>query len=213
MKKIVIILVLIFAGKFVSAQTFGEWFRQKATQKKYLIEQIAALELYGGVLKKGYEIGRDGLTLIGDLKNVDFNLHKDYFGSLASVNPEIKRYSKVAEILVMQLRILEMNRSTMREIESVAEMDKSEKDYCRLVFGRVLEDCGQSMDKLINIAVSGKVVMKDNERLERIDWIYLEVVDIYSFSKIFSDEVIQLVGSKQAEQNEVERSRMLNGIK
>lgn len=206
-------LVLVFICQLAGAQTFAEWFRQKATQKKYLIEQIAALELYGGVLKKGYKIGRDGLTLIGDLKNGDFNLHKDYFGSLASVNPEIKKYSKVAEILVMQLRILEMNRKTMSEIESVAEMDNKEKDYCRLVFGRVLEDCSQSMDKLMNIAVSEKVVMKDNERIERIDAIYLEVIDIYSFSKIFSDEVIQLVGSKNAEQNEVERSRILNGIK
>lgn len=213
MKKIGIVLILVFLSKLGSAQTFAEWFRQNATQKKYLAEQIAALELYGGVLRKGYEIGRDGLTLISDLKNGDFNLHKGYFGSLSNLNPEIKKYSKVAEIIAMQLRVVEMNRMTMREIEHNGLFDAKEKEYCRLVYNRVLEDADHSMDKLLNVAVSGKVVMKDDERLARIDAIYIEVIDIYSFSKIFNDEVIQLVGSKNAEQREVERSRILTGIK
>lgn len=28
------------------AQSFSEWFKQKKTQKKYLLEQIAALQMY-----------------------------------------------------------------------------------------------------------------------------------------------------------------------
>jgi hypothetical protein len=35
-----------------TAQTWSEWFSQKKTQKKYLLEQVAALKIYAGYLKK-----------------------------------------------------------------------------------------------------------------------------------------------------------------
>ena len=41
------------------AQTFAEWFRQSATQKKYLLQQIAALQVYIGYVQKGYSIAKE----------------------------------------------------------------------------------------------------------------------------------------------------------
>src|SRR5690606_37042983 len=88
------------------AQTWDEWFQQKKTQKKYLIKQVAALQIYLGYVKKGYEIARQGLNLIGDIKDGDFSLHKDYFESLKAVNPAIRNSAKVAEIILLQKLIM-----------------------------------------------------------------------------------------------------------
>ena len=87
------------------AQNWNEWFRQKRTQIRYLVNQLAALQVYIELGQEGYAIYRDGLQLVGDIKNGDFNLHKDYLGSLMLVNPAIKRYKKVAEIIAFQVRI------------------------------------------------------------------------------------------------------------
>ncbi|MCH5688762.1 conjugal transfer protein TraI [Niabella sp. W65] len=53
MKKILLFLLLVVsAGSNLQAQTFAEWFQQKKTQKKYLLQQIAALQVYIGYAKK-----------------------------------------------------------------------------------------------------------------------------------------------------------------
>ena len=75
MKKIIAIALLLSFAESISAQTFDEWFNQKATQRKYLIQQIAALEVYTGYVSDGYSIAKKGLNIIHDIKNGDFNLH------------------------------------------------------------------------------------------------------------------------------------------
>ena len=89
MKKIVAIALLLSFATSGSAQTFAEWFNQKATQRKYLIQQIAALQVYIGYVSKGYSIAKNGLNTIRDIKRGDFNLHNSYLTSLVTVNPKI----------------------------------------------------------------------------------------------------------------------------
>ena len=55
---------MVLCAENLTAQTWAEWFRQKATQKKYLLQQIAALHVYSGYLSKGYSIAKDGLNTI-----------------------------------------------------------------------------------------------------------------------------------------------------
>ena len=95
MKKLLIISIVVLCAENLSAQTWAEWFRQKATQKKYLLQQIAALHVYSGYLSKGYSIAKDGLNTIKSIKNGDLLQHSNYFTSLVTVNPQIKRYKKV----------------------------------------------------------------------------------------------------------------------
>ena len=74
MKRIITILLLACCMQNLQAQTFDEWFRQGKTQKKYLAEQIAALQFYIGIAKEGYKAVGKGLQTIGDIKNGDFNI-------------------------------------------------------------------------------------------------------------------------------------------
>ena len=59
MKKLLILSTMVLCADNLSAQTVAEWFRQKATQRKYLLQQIAALHVYSGYLSKGYSIAKD----------------------------------------------------------------------------------------------------------------------------------------------------------
>ena len=59
------------------------------TQKKYMLQHIAALQVYIGYAKKGYNIASKGINTVRNIKNGDFNLHRDFFSSLKNINPAI----------------------------------------------------------------------------------------------------------------------------
>src|ERR1700730_10865994 len=101
MKKLLIVLLVV--PVFVSAQ-------QQQKQIQRLLEQIVANKLYIGYLEKGYKIVHSGLQTIQGIKKGDFNLHFDFFDSLQKVNPKIKTYGRVAEIISFQLQIIKKSK-------------------------------------------------------------------------------------------------------
>ena len=82
------------------SQTTAEWTQQKKTQIKYLVQQIIAFQTYLIYVKKGYDIAHKGITTVQNIKNGEWNLHKDFFGSLKMVNPSIEKYAKVVSTKV-----------------------------------------------------------------------------------------------------------------
>src|ERR1700744_2509821 len=96
MKFLFIAMLLLAASASCGAQTFDEWFSQKKTQIKYLVTQIAELELYTKDLEKGYQIAHDGLATINDIRHGEFDLHNNYFNSLLTANASISASSTVS---------------------------------------------------------------------------------------------------------------------
>src|SRR4051794_30947843 len=122
--------------------------QSKKTQKKYLLEQIAALKVYLGYLQKGYLITRKGLTTIGNIKQGDFNLHDDFFSSLKNVNPAIRKYSKVADIIAFQLEIVDRYKKTYKYVQSSGLYNRNEIDFIRKVFSRLITSATQDNKEL-----------------------------------------------------------------
>ena len=213
MKKLLILFLLTTIVTTTQAQTFAEWFKQKKTQKKYLIQQIAALQVYIGYAQKGYSIAKEGLNAIGDFKRGEFNLHTGYFNPLKSVNPKIKQYAKVADIMAMQVTITQCYSRTRRQVRESGAFNRKELDYIGRVLGRLLDGCENTLDELIAVTTDGNLEMKDNERLERIDVLYKDMTDKYTFSQSFSNETMVLAASRIKENNDVRTSRALYGIK
>lgn len=181
----------------VQAQGLGEWFNQKKTQTKYLIKQIAALQVYLGYLKKGYRITQDGLNLIGDIKGGEFNLHKDYFSSLKTVNPNIMKYPKIAAILSMQMGIINQHYSIMAISKESDQLDAEELNYIKKVFENLEDEAEKDLDELQLVITNGQMQMTDDERIKEIDKIYNSVQDKYSFSISFSDKVKLLIEKRK----------------
>jgi hypothetical protein len=213
MKKIILFLLLfVSAGSSLQAQTFAEWFRQKKTQKKYLLQQIAALQVYIGYAQKGYNIAKEGLATIGGFTRGEFNLHTDYFNSLKSVNPEIKRYVRVGDIIALQVKIVQNYNRTYRRLNSGDAFSNDELAYIGRVFSRLLDDCNKTLDELIAVTTAGKLEMKDDERMKRIDILYFDMQDKFTFSQSFSNDAVLFAASRIKEKTDIQTSRVLNGI-
>ncbi|MFT3981203.1 MAG: hypothetical protein QM687_12080 [Ferruginibacter sp.] len=210
--KALLMITMLFLSVYCQAQTVAEWTSQKKTQIKYLLQQIAANKVYIEYLGKGYRIARKGLTTIQHIKKGDFDLHRDFIGSLSNVNPKVRSYTRVADIIAYQLRIIKNAGTVVKNLRESNQFTIDELNYCKSVFDRLLKDCLKNMDELFLIITSGELQMKDDERIKRIDWLYIDMQDKYSFCQSYSEECSVLAIQRLSEQLEITRSKQLNGL-
>jgi hypothetical protein len=210
---VIVVVVIIFSASNVFAQTFEEWFEQKKTQRKYLLEQIAAFQVYLGYVKQGYSIVSGGLQTIGKIKQGDFSLHQDFLVALTKVNPRIARMAKVGDIVVMQTQLIVNTRMLLKNLRNSGQLTMAQLAYCNKVVERLLQDGLKTVEMLERLLKAGEWTLSDGERVEQIDAIYKETQDQYIFSKAFSKECGLLAFQRMGEQQEVDRSRILMGIK
>jgi hypothetical protein len=195
---VLVLLVAVFP-LFSLAQTFGEFFNQKKTQKKYLLQQIVAIEVYTGYLKKGYQIADGGLTTIRDISNGEFKLHDAFISSLKQVSLVIRKDARIAEIIALQLSILK----AFGGIKSNALLSADNLSYVALVADGVVTECYADLEELLLVITAGKLEMQEDERLERLDKIYASMLDKSAFTQDFCNDAARLIRQKQQEQNEI----------
>lgn len=204
LKMLLLGFALIVLVNISNAQTYAEFFRQKKTQQKYLIEQLAALKVYADYLKKGYDIASTGLNTVKDFSKGEFNLHQTFISSLKTVSPVIKNNTKVAEIIVMQLEI-----SRAFGIISTAHFGPATLGYINEVKSSLMEDCDTDLEELLLVVTSGRVEMKDDERLRRLDGIYERMLDKRAFVQIFCAEVNLMNMQRNREQQSIDQLKRL----
>lgn len=214
MKKIIITLAFVALWIIpLTAQTTSEWFNQQSTQKKYLLQQIAALQVYISYAKKGYNIVSGGLNTIRDIKKGDLKIHNTFFNSLKAVNPKIARYQKVADIISYQLRIIKQAKQTIAYIRDSNQFTPDEIEYNKKVFDFLLQESIESINELVSIIIPGELEMRDNERLVRIDKLYTDMQDKYTFCSVMSEDMALLAAQRMGEDVEIKKSKLINGIK
>lgn len=184
----------------------------QAKQRKELILQIAALQVYIDYAKKGYSAVSKGLNFIGDAKKGEVNLHGDYFTSLVQVNPKIRNYYKAAEIIALQLKILKICRKTVSDLKSGEIFHGDELDYIQRSFDRLLENCSDTLEQLLAITTDVELELKDDQRIERIDVLYDLMMGDYKFCRSFSSEAELLSISKTKEKKQSRSSAGLYGL-
>jgi len=198
----------LFSGFSLQAQTFSEWFAQKKTQKKYLLEQIAALEVYVDMARKGYQMVGSGLETVRSISSGELGLHDAFFAGLKLVSPVVKGDRRVAEILLMEAEVAR----TLDGLRSGIGLDGLQLSYVGSVSAAVLGDCAADLEALLSLVLSGNVGLSDDERLLRLEDIYQRMLDKRAFVQQFSKEVAMLVGQRKLELGSLERLRRYYGL-
>lgn len=212
MRKAILLSFLVLTGILCKAQTFEEWFKQKETQKKYLVQQIAALKIYLGYVQKGYAIAKNGLTAIGRIKSEDNNLHDVFFRSLVSVNPRISNTERITDIVSLQLKTLQVYKDVSRQIHSNKQLNADEVNIVIKVFEKLLTESNAIISDLTIVITPGKLGMKDDERLRRIEKLYTDMQERYAFAQNFGTEAKLFSLQRTKEYVDIHASRMLGGF-
>ncbi|RYY71545.1 MAG: hypothetical protein EOO13_02775 [Chitinophagaceae bacterium] len=209
-----IISILLFGLPYLSqAQTWAEWTRQKKTQRKYLAQQIAALQVYVDYAKKGYRIADAGLSLIQSGKKGDFDLHHTYFNSLAEVNPAIKNCQKVASIIIGHFQIVKQTKEALYSVQQNGQYTSAEIASCKNTINNLLADCLTAVEHLVSLLADTEFQMTDDERMKGIDSLYTDMQDKKTFTASFLRAMELLSIGRMVEAMETKRSRILNGVK
>ncbi|TKC04338.1 hypothetical protein [Pedobacter frigoris] len=203
-KILVLAVCLAFVSSLSFGQTYAEFFRQKKTQEKYLLKQLAYLKLYAGYLKKGYDVVSDGLGTIKGFTSGEFGLHEAFFGSLALVNPLIKNDYRVLEIASMQGKISKAFNLMLR-----LDLGNENLTYIRSVRDGVIEECNKDLDELLLVVSASSLEISDEDRLSRLARVHGSMSEKLEFVSGFYVEVSSIAQSGRDNKSEVLKIRRL----
>ncbi|QSW89612.1 hypothetical protein J0383_02060 [Flavobacterium endoglycinae] len=184
----------------------------QAKQRKELLLQIAALQVYIDYAKKGYSAVSKGLNVIGDAKKGEVNLHGDYFASLFKINPKVRNYYKTAEIISMQFKIMKICKRTSADLKTADLFHGSELDYIERSFERLLQNCSDTLEQLLSVTADASLELKDDQRIERIDALHETMLEDYNFCISFSNDARLLSVSKTSEKKDSKNASAVYGL-
>lgn len=191
------------------APTWNEWFKQKKTQKKYLVDQIAALKVHLGNLKKGYQIVQRGLYTIDNIKSGNFNLHRDFFSSLNNVNPHIKNSAKVADIIAYQIYIIRDFKQTNARLKQDGNLTPEELYYLGYCYTNMMRSCEVTLMELMDTITKDKKQMTDDQRIKEIDRLHEDMRDKYAFVRAFGNDNLALSAMRSKEKRDADLRKTL----
>ncbi|WP_316757581.1 hypothetical protein [Pedobacter aquatilis] len=200
-----IVIVLLFMALSVQqglAQTLSEWVAQKKTQERYLLEQIAALQLYGSYVKKGYQLVSGGVNMVRDLSKGELDVHQLFFSSLSKVNPVVRSSAKVTEIIALELKTRQLLSASRR-----VELSSAARQNVEVVAEGLGNESLKGLEEMLSIVLTGHVELSDAKRLERLNTLYEGFKERHVLARQLAAEVSGMVRLKAAEESEVDKLR------
>lgn len=209
---IYVTIIILLSGVQTNAQTWNEWFRQKKTQKKYLVQQIAALKVYLKYLKQGYRIVDKGLNIVGDIKDGNFHSHKTYFESLRQVKSVVASSGNVSSLLYYEELILMLASKIKTDFIGNPLLTDDEAQYVQMVCENLTKLSIENIDNVNDLLTSQRLEMKDNERIERLRVLCEESKERLSFTREFYNSNHLLVTQRDEEHSNIERHETLESL-
>jgi len=163
------LLVLFLAWpKWVVAQTWDELFRQKETQKEYLLLQIGALRVQSGLLKEAGQIAKVGLQTIGTYRAVEKNLHDDFFKTFRVLGPRsIESLFRISQSGIHPEGLKKRINKSLAHWKSQSS-DPLFTQWTELIHLGMWNKCVELADELLRIAGEG-YQLQDADRASHLD--------------------------------------------
>lgn len=160
----------------------------EAQQLLLNVEKLSQLKNILEDMKKGYSILSNGYNAVRNISQGNFSLHELFLDGLMLVNPEIKKYNRVADIISLQKNIMTQYSSAFRHFKSSDNFSLAEIKYLEKVYKQLLAQSLDNLDELVMTITSNKLRMSDDERLQAIDRIFISTQDMALFLRSFNNE-------------------------
>jgi len=202
MKKVLVIISIsiccILQLQLAAAQT------AEVTQLLLDVQKLAQLKSILSDMKSGYDIISTGYNTIKGISEGSFNLHDAFLNGLLIVNPKLRKYQRVADIIQDQAEILKKYKSDFKSFKASGTFNPEEIAYLTQVYNNLFDQSLQNLDELTMVLIDSKLRMGDDERLSAIDHIYKDMQDKLSFLRSFDQKPAILEQQRQAAQRETE---------
>lgn len=201
--KTILIIIAIAASFTTKAQSV------EVQQLLLNYEKLTQLKNILTDMKKGYEIVSKGYTAIRNISEGNFNLHDAFISGLLAVNPAIKNYKRVPDIITHQKNIVKEYRQAFNRFKNSGTFSSSEINYLGDVYANLFNQSLQNLDELATVITSSKLSMSDDERLEAIDRIFADTEDKLQFLRHFNRKTNILVLQRIREKKDIATRKSL----
>jgi hypothetical protein len=190
----------VLAQSFEAEQLLLDY--QKLLQEKQILD-----DLY-----KGYQILSAGYTAIRDVSKGNFDLHKAFLDGLLAVSPVVRNYKRVADIINLQLVIVQRYKSAWARFQQDEHFTPGEIEMMGNMFAGLFDQTVKNLTTLSTILTDGALRASDAERLQQIDGLYVDMQGKSVEMDAFNNKA-ELLSLQRAKEGEDQKSvRLLYGL-
>jgi hypothetical protein len=198
MKRCIIILLLASFALPMRSHAQAE----EAVQLALNIQKLLQLRKILQNMYDGYKILTNGYNKVRDIAQGNFSIHAFFLDGLMQVNPAIRKYRRVADIVDYQIKIVKEYKAAMSDFRSSGHFSNDELNYLVEVYDKLIDKSLVSLDALITVITSSKLRMSDADRIATIDRVYKDVSDQLNFLRYFNNETKLLGLNRKADRKE-----------
>lgn len=193
-----------------SSSAFGQ--EQEIEQLTLNIEKLAQLKGILSDMEKGYEILSKGYGAVKNIAQGNFNLHEVFLDGLLAVNPNIKKYQRVADIIADEGSILSEYKKALNRSRNSGAFSVPELNYMSGVYGNLTSQALRNLDELVTVITASRLRMSDDERLHEIDRIHADTSDKLQFLRSFNRQTDLMRLQRVKELNDQNSLKRLYGL-
>lgn len=184
---------------------------QELEQLALDIEKLAQFKQILSDMKKGYDILDKGYSTIKGISQGSFDLHQGFLNGLLAVNPQLRNYSRISDIIQCQGLLLSEYRSAYGRFKSGGHFTPKEIAYLGTVYKNLFDQSLNNLDALTTVITDSRLRMSDDERLKQIDRIDHDMQDKLSFLRSFNRRVNAVDAQRAQETLEHRKLQQLYG--
>jgi hypothetical protein len=212
MKYSILLMLFLISSISLKGQTFAEFFNQRKTQQKYMLQQIAGLQIYISFAKGGYQIVKNGLDGISQIRNGEFNLHNSFFSSLTVLNPALQNEINGLAIPALTLSISMQYRKAKNSLAQQDAFSIEEKRYLQSVLDKIKADMNLLIHHYEDLLEEEQLELSDDERLSRLVALHKELMDNHKILQQLAANISGLAHNRIKELKEHNHFLLINGI-
>lgn len=212
MKKIGICFLMV-CGLILSQSHLVLAQSQEAQQLLLDVQKYNQLKKMLSQLVTGYNVVKNGYDNVKGIASGSFDLHNAFINGLYAVNPAVKKYQRIPDIIHYETAILQEYKSSYSQFKQDGHFNPNEIDYMGNVYSNLVNKSVENINELIMVTTANKTQMSDDERLQAIDRIFYDIQDKYVFLKSFNNSTKMLALQRARQQGDINMTKALYGIK
>jgi preprotein translocase subunit YajC len=173
------------------------------------IEKLSQFKSILSDMEQGYTMLTQGYGQVKNLAQGNFSLHQVFLDGLLVVNPEVRKYKRVADVIADEGSVLSEYKSAYRRFSSGGLFNAVELGYISNVYAKLTKRALQNASDLADVLTDSKLRMSDDERLSAIDRIYIDTNDKLVFLRSFNRRTGLLQVQRQKELNDTRTIKKL----
>jgi hypothetical protein len=148
---------------------------QEVKQLLLNVEKLNQLRDILEQMKAKYQILAQGYQQIQQINQESFEIHSLFLDRLVKVNPQVRQYYKIAEVLGMQVRLFEGMKQEFRGLNLNEMIAGEELQYLEKACSGFRKNSWNNLEEMALILSDNQLQLTDSERIKGIDRIHLNM--------------------------------------